>query len=222
MTQLRLPRGVAAAIAALVVTAVGCGSGGTPVSTTPVITVDNAGTELSAALLTESDVRAVPGLSTLAAIDFSKIPITENPDPRGPCGAVVPALKLDNASGRLFSSERVTIFEFVVEADAYQEAYFAALQADAVEGCPPHQSTTNVATTQTVSNVSFLPVEHLEAAAIGWTSSIEAGAPPPTSGGTWMLGASTRFSLIIVIAAEPIPSLTMDALARAAIKRITM
>ncbi|MDO8363414.1 MAG: hypothetical protein Q7V88_11000 [Actinomycetota bacterium] len=56
-------------------------------SKTPRITVDEAASDGSAFLLKEPVVRTIAGLSDVVAQDFGDVPIFENPDPRGPCGA---------------------------------------------------------------------------------------------------------------------------------------
>jgi hypothetical protein len=214
----RIVRVVAAT--AVVTLGSGCASGSADDSNTPRITLGGDDDELSGFLLTRSDVTAIDGLEQTTVTEFNEAPLFENPDPRGPCGGVVPAPDFTGAVGRVFAGSSGTLFTLVLESDAKQQSYLRALQADVREVCESHESTTNTGQTQTVSDVSILqsPVAGIEA--IGWTSKIEVGEQTGY-GGVWLIEADGRVAYIQFLGVAPLLESAMVALAQGAYERLS-
>ena len=142
-------------------------------SNTPRVEVDDDG-ERADRLLTLDQVTTALGDDRLEQADFDDVPVFENPDPRGPCGAEVPALEFcDDAVGRSFGTSDQVVFEIIsTESDALG-TYLDALIADQPDECPTYASRTNQGLMQTVSDVVLLDVAELGSRAVGWTSHIE-------------------------------------------------
>jgi hypothetical protein len=120
-------------------------------SNTPRITVGADG-PLAPGLLTQVQLRQVPGLSTAKVTSLQKAAIFEDPDPRGPCGAKVPTLSLDDAAGIAITAETIRGgAEFVRRLPAGgAKRYLDAVMADTKSGCPEYATTTNQGATQRV------------------------------------------------------------------------
>ncbi len=142
-------------------------------SDTPRITTAPPASQDRAALLTDEDLHAVPGFEGVATKEIDKLPLFENPDPRGPCGGKVPPVPLDEAFGRSFQSDRIVALELVVPSGPRQKEQLAAYQADLRPACGPYESKTRTGDTQRVSQVTPLALGDLAAPAIGWFQEIE-------------------------------------------------
>ena len=203
--------------ASTVVGLAACGSA--KVSDTPRVTVREAASDEALLLLTESDVRGIDGLSDAVAKNFNDIPVFENPDPRGPCGAVAPQLPLDDAVGRSFSSASLVVFEILVPDDAAQRDYLASLLADRTEGCPDYQSQTNLGITQTVSDVHFVDITDATTTSIAWTSTIEV-LGRQGFGGLVVLEVNGRMAFIQMQGIAPLSDDLMKSVATAALAKL--
>ncbi len=62
---------------------------------------------LSPALISASQLRRVPGFATATVVPLNEVKIFEDPDPRGPCGAKVPVLKLNDAVGLSWNAQAI-------------------------------------------------------------------------------------------------------------------
>lgn len=188
-------------------------------SNTPQITVDDSARDVSF-LLTESDVRGIDRFAGVVAQDVSDVPAFENPDPRGPCGAVVPQLPLEGAVGRAFSGPDVVVFELVVTAGAEQHDFLDAVQADQHVGCEGHESMTNLGETQTVSDTEFIDQRSVGDDGIGWTSRIDIGSRTAYGGAAAFVNGD-RMAFIQVSAASPIDATMLEALVDLAVARMS-
>ncbi|MDP1794889.1 MAG: hypothetical protein Q8K63_12220 [Acidimicrobiales bacterium] len=130
-------RGAAAAFVAVALATGACSDGGTTVAP-PATTVAFTG-PLVPALLTQSQLRRVPGFSTLVVVDVASATAFAEPDPRGPCGAPVPQLPLDDAMGTAWSSNTIRGgFQLVVRRPATElQRYMTARLRNTSENCPP-------------------------------------------------------------------------------------
>ena len=121
---------------ACLIAATGCSSSTPAASSAPPITVNSRATAASALLLmTQADVQAVDGLGGVTASEIKDVPLDQNPDQRGPCGAVVPQAPTIGATGRDFTATSAEVIELISADGAGQEAFLSALQADHHEGC---------------------------------------------------------------------------------------
>ncbi len=156
----------------------GCGLGGddqdeATKSTTPRVTTGAPASQDRAVLLTDQDLHGVAGFEGVEAREIESLPISENPDPRGPCGGKVPPVPLDQAFGRSFRSERVVVIELITPSGQRPKEQLAAYQADLRPGCGPYESKTTGDITQRVSDITPLAVGDLALPAIGWFQTIE-------------------------------------------------
>lgn len=170
--------GTAVVAAVVLLGLVGCsggegGKGGS--SRTPRITVASEAPEDQDALLTEQDLHGITGFEGVVAAEVKDVPFHENPDPRGPCGATVPAIAFEGAFGRTFRSDRVQLLQLVLPSSPRQKHQLAAYQADVRPDCPPYESGTNTGDTQRVSDITVLALDDLGVPAVGWASTIELG-----------------------------------------------
>jgi hypothetical protein len=187
-------------------------------SNTPRITL-NEGGSLSASLLTERDVRLITGLEDAVAQDLNEIPFFENPDPRGPCGGVVPQLPLTDAVGRAFSGAEIMVVQFLAPPSAEAREYVAAAQADRTTPCESFTSLTNVGTTQLVRDVEFIDLGDLAADGIAWTAVVEVGTYVQSIGGG-VLMIDDRLLTIQASSLAPIDAATVRSLLEAAVSRL--
>jgi hypothetical protein len=138
-------------------------------SNTPRITVGLEG-PLAPGLVTQPQLRQVPGLSSAKVTSLLHASVFQDPDPRGPCGAKVPVVSLDDAVGAAISAQTIRSgAEFVtrLEAGAAQR-YLDARMADATPGCPEYVTTTHQGASQRVLLVRIvrLPKEFQQALAV--------------------------------------------------------
>jgi hypothetical protein len=97
------------------------------------------------------------------AADAGTIGSTENPDPRGPCGAkiVQPDLTQDAAIG-ITSSSVLGVQGVMRPTEISAEDYLDANLDDADADCPPWTSTTNTGSTQTVTLLDVVPDQRVD------------------------------------------------------------
>lgn len=157
-------------------------------SNTPRVTVDESGSDSSRFLLDVDVVRDIGGLEDVVAQEIKDLPVFENPDPRGPCGGVVPQLPIDGAVGRAFTAPSTSAIQLVADESPVRREYLAALVADRRDGCDSYTSTTNRGDLQTVSDIRFLDAAELPDGAVAWISRID------VTGGTLYGGAA--FALV--------------------------
>lgn len=127
------------------------GHKGTNGSKTPRVTVGADG-PLAPGLLTETQVRQVPTLSSATITSLQQTTFFEDPDPRGPCGAQVPSVTLQDAVGIAIKATGLRGGAELVSRMPPGEAkrYLDARMADAHEHCPEYQTTTHQGVTQRV------------------------------------------------------------------------
>ena len=128
---------------------------------------------LSGPLLSEAEVRGIDGLLHLEAEELTELATYENPDPRGPCGAVVSQPPIRDALGRGFTALTLSVIELVVLSTETSRAYLDAVLADGVDGCGEFTSTTNRGQTQTVSEITFVDASDLPESALAWMSRVD-------------------------------------------------
>jgi hypothetical protein len=138
-------------------------------SNTPRITVAGDG-PLARGLLTQAQLRQVPGLAGATVTSLKETAVFEDPDPRGPCGARVPAVSLADAAGAAIKADTVRSgAEFVArQKPGAAKRYLDARIANAQAGCPEFETKTNQGVTQRVLLVRIvsLPEEPQQALAV--------------------------------------------------------
>jgi hypothetical protein len=137
----------------LVLVAGACGGNGNGAkgSNTPRITVGADG-PLAPGVLSQDQLRHVPGLSTATVTALDDTAPFVDPDPRGPCGAKVPAVSLREASGVLIKADTIRGgAELVLRlpAGAAQKVLDARM-ANAIAGCPEYATVTHQGVAQRV------------------------------------------------------------------------
>jgi hypothetical protein len=186
-------------------------------SDTPLITVDEG--RVDAALLSEAEVRSVEGFSAVVATEFSDVPMFENPDPRGPCGGVVPELPVgSDATGRSFLSDRAVVIQLVMPFDSNAEAFADAYLADIDDPCADFDSLTNTGATQHVSGVDLVDLVELPEGVTGvaWTGTIAIGDQSTEVAAVALQGAEDLTFLQVLSVAPIDPEALHDLAALAA------
>ena len=140
---------VVACIAALAMS--GCG-GGKGAATRPTQPTVGAEGPLAAGLLTQTQLRQVPGLSTAKVSPLQEMTVFADPDPRGPCGGKVPGVPLRDASAVAITARTIRGgAQLVARLPAgAAKRYLDARIADANDGCPEYQTVTQQGTAQRV------------------------------------------------------------------------
>jgi hypothetical protein len=165
-------------------------------------------------LLTEDELRTVPGFETGTVQAFNSVPSFSNPDPRGPCGGTATNPPLDGAAGTAYTQgNSVAAFHLVVPTTPVQTSYLTALAQDRKDPCPTWESTTNTGATQTVSNTTFVDVGDLAGEALSWTSTISSGEATAYAGVLIVVDDQVT-SLLQVQSLTPISDDTMRSFAQ--------
>jgi hypothetical protein len=147
-------RHCARALAVVVVgTVVGLAAGpAVAKSTTP--PVRSTADELKPGLMKASEVATISGLPKVRRYPLDREPLYEDPDPRGPCGAVTHPPPISEGATNVFVGSGVAVTNTVLRPGLEQaRAFMAENLADARPGCAPYQSTTNEGRVQTVTSL---------------------------------------------------------------------
>ncbi|HVT78633.1 MAG TPA: hypothetical protein VHD87_16455 [Acidimicrobiales bacterium] len=123
----------------------GCGGGSSgKKSNTAAINAGDTG-PLAPALLTQSQLRQVPGLSTAVVTSLKQTTFFADPDPRGPCGAKVPALSVKDAVGVAIKADGVRGAAQIVARlpEGTAKKILDARMADSTAGCPEFETVTH-------------------------------------------------------------------------------
>jgi hypothetical protein len=120
-------------------------------SNTPRITVGADG-PLAPGLLTQTQLRQVPALSSATVSSLQDTVVFEDPDPRGPCGAKMSAISLEDAVGVAIKAETIRSGAELITrlSSGAAKHYLDARMADAKPGCPEFETATNQGATQRV------------------------------------------------------------------------
>lgn len=206
--------GSLAAVAAFTVLAACSSDGDSTESNTPQVTVsDTAGPAATGVLLTEEELRTVPGFETGTLQAFNSVPAFTNPDPRGPCGGKATNPPLDGAAGTAYSEgNSVAAFHLIVPTTPVQTSYLSALAKDRKDPCPTWESVTNTGSTQTVSDTQFVDISDLADDGLSWTATITSGEAKAYAG-VLIIVDDTVTSLLQVQSLTPIGADTMRAFA---------
>lgn len=170
-------------------------------------------------LLLEAEVVAILGVEDLGTRDLTDEPVARNPDPRGPCGAVVVAPDLQEAQKLAFVGVDVFVVEVVLQASEEAVAYLDGLLADVTEDCADFSSTTASGATQTFRDVTFAAAANLPERALAWTNRVDVDSQT----GYIATGAFEASEYVVVIQVESgtaIPIGDIQALVRRAFERI--
>ena len=215
-----LPAMLAGATSGMLLTGLsGCGASSSAHSNTPKFTVSENGSG-GKSLLTEQEVKSIDGLADVQAKEVSDVQFFENPDPRGPCGGVVPQIPAAGAVGRAFVGSSAVMIELLSEVSAAQTTYVKSILADHVEGCGTFTSTTNTGDTQTVSETTFVPLKGIAGPAIGWTSRVDVGKATAYAG-IVVLEAHGQVAFLQLVSGKPVRPVILQQLATLATTRQT-
>ncbi|HVV35642.1 MAG TPA: hypothetical protein VHC63_03500 [Acidimicrobiales bacterium] len=121
-----------------------CGGGnGAKKSNAAAITAGETG-PLAPALLTQTQLRQVPGLSTAVVTSLTQTTYFADPDPRGPCGAKVPALSVKDAAGVAIKADALQAAQIVTRLpEGTAKKILDARMADSTAGCPEFETVTH-------------------------------------------------------------------------------
>jgi hypothetical protein len=201
-----------AAVALLAACSSDGGSDGANASSTTV--PDTAVAAANAVLLTQEELRTVPGFEQGTVQPFNSAPTFTNPDPRGPCGGKATNPPMDNAAGTAYSAGNTAVaFHLITPTTELQRTYLLALSKDRKDPCPTWESTTSKGTTQTVSDTAFVDVSDVSSDALSWTATIGAGTAKAYAG-VLILVDDQVTSLVQMQSLSPISAETMHAFAQ--------
>ena len=144
-------------------------------SSTPQISLDD-GSSLVDRLLIPDDVALISGFDGVEAHDFEEFPVFENPDPRGPCGALVSVPTLDGAAGGALTGATIGLIQLVTPASPEYQAYITTLLADQGPPCDRYISETNTGEIQNVSEIVLYDADGEGVRGVAWTSLVEVDA----------------------------------------------
>lgn len=145
-----MPVRARAAWLALVVALTASACSRSPARPAATTTTTTAVVSLDPALLSQSQLRRVPGFSNALVFPLPTLARFDDPDPRGPCGGRVPTLDLANASGTSWrNGSDAAGAQLVVRGspDALGE-YMTARIRDGVADCPAFRFRTRSGGTQ--------------------------------------------------------------------------
>lgn len=145
--------------AVLLVLSGACSSGPARPATATPTTIASTG-PLDAALLTQSQLRRVPGFATAVVAALSDIRVFADDEPRGPCGAELDPLPLDDALGAAWQTSSIRAGgQLVLRRPARQlQRYIAARIDDAQPDCPVFETKTARGETQEAKFDVAIPV----------------------------------------------------------------
>jgi hypothetical protein len=206
-------------LAAVLVIGAGCGSDDPNGSTTPRITAGPDGTGPTNAFVTASELEPLE-LGVLQTSDLSEIPVYENPDPRGPCGATSPEppLTSPDATARVFAAQTAVVVQFVQPVTMATDEFHNAARRDLRPDCDPYASTTNQGLRQRVDQINAVATEDPDV--VAFTSRVNVGSEQQIFMGAISAVGEDWYSLIQVQSAEPIDADAMAQLAASAADRI--
>jgi hypothetical protein len=120
-------------------------------SNAPRVTVVSQG-PLAPGLLTQTQLRQVPGLSTATVTSLQETAVFKDPDPRGPCGGKVSSISLNDAVGIAIKAETIRAGAELMTRlpPGGAKKYLDARMANATPGCPEYQTVTAQHVTQRV------------------------------------------------------------------------
>lgn len=149
----------ALALAVVLLLTLGACSDSRPRATPPTTTQATTGSLLGG-LITPSQLRRVPGFSTATVTGVPDVSVFADPDPRGPCGAVIVPPALTDAVGAAWESNTIRGgAQVVVRRPAAElQRYMAARIANTSQGCPPFFVTTRTGAQQEVKFESAVRV----------------------------------------------------------------
>lgn len=207
MSSWRIPAVIAAVICGAMI-ASGCSSSSSlPISKMPPISTGTGTSSQQAALLTTSDLQAIPG--TPAGVELAppsqQGTLFQDPDPRSPCGARVTLPDFSQGAKIQFDSATFAAFQIVIDLPVSEAtAFTTAWQRDTRPGCPPYKSLTNTGSSQTADLVASIPMPSLVDQATGAGMTITSNGQTVNSYGL-ILRSGGRLELDVLIAPAPLP-----------------
>lgn len=192
-----------------------------PTPTTERITSD-AGVDSSGRLLSVDDLSSIedapPGLREMGTDD---LPVYENPDPRGPCGAELEQPRMGTGDRVMFNAEGVVIVEELFDLGASKaEEALASYSEDIDPDCPTFTSQTH---TSSVQSNDFLHEVELPAEAgdaVATMSYVRMEGGLPAYAGTAMFRVDGTIGLVAIMSGSEIPDATLQDLTTAAVAKL--
>ena len=128
-----------------------CGGSKAPPPSAPQVTLSSDG-PLTPAIVGASLLRRVPGFSEAVLQPLADVTLFEDKDPRGPCGAKVPGLKLTDALGSSWTAQTIRGGAQIVVRRPAGEArrYLTSRLNDISPKCAPYTAKSAQGVTQTV------------------------------------------------------------------------
>jgi hypothetical protein len=179
--------------------------------------------ELAPALLTEDEVRsaaeAPPGLES---IDPAKAGLSEDPDPRGPCGATVEPLPVLDGAIAVFGQDDIVVVNVVLtETGGLAERLVTATAADLQPGCPAFtKEDTPFDEPQLTELVGSIDVGGLGDQAVAFQSIGLVGDNDPVYGVESLIRVGDALTAIVILSASRLPDGFVADLSAAAAARL--
>jgi hypothetical protein len=179
-----------------------------PPSKTPALPNGGGTPSQQAALLTTSDLRAIPEMPGNARVSppSKQGTLFQDPDTTSPCGARVTVPNLSNGANTQFESAIFAGFQSVVDLPLEAAVSFTtAWETDTRTGCPPYKTQTNTESTQTSDLVATIPMPNLVDQATGaWLTITNMGQTFDAY--EFLLRSAGRVDLVVLFGPNPLPN----------------
>lgn len=180
--------------------------------------------ELAPALLTEDQVRgasaAPDGLESVAP---ERANLSDDPDPRGPCGAVVEALPVLDGAVAVFGQDDIVVVNVVlVDTGGLAERLVGATIADLVAGCPAFtKEDTPFDEPQLTELIADIDLGGAGEQSVAFQARGTVGDNDPVYGVEALVRVGDDLTAIVILATEAVPEQFVQDLASAAAERLT-
>lgn len=178
--------------------------------------------DLAPALLTADEVRDAPGAPgglTIAGGD--RIDITQDPDPRGPCGAVVDAVPFDAGAVAVFGRPDVILVHLVlVDTADLAERVIDQHRSDLRPGCAPYAKTAQSGGTQQTELIREVALPDLGDESVAFLVRGVVGDAAPVYGLQTLIRRGTDLVALVLFTSEPLEDDFIRELAVTATRRL--
>jgi hypothetical protein len=178
--------------------------------------------ELAPALLTEEEVRSAPQAPPdLEAVPPDRANLSEDTDPRGPCGAEVEALPILDGAVAVFGRDDVVVVHIVLaDTGGLAERLVDATIADLAPGCAAFTKETPFENPQTTELIGEIALGDAGDESVAFQSIGVVGDAEAVYGVQSMVRIGDALSTIVMLSATRLPDEFVAALSRSAAERL--
>jgi hypothetical protein len=179
--------------------------------------------ELAAALITEEDVRgAANAPAGLESVPPDRANLTQDPDPRGPCGASVEALPVLDGAVAVFGRDDIVIVNIVLTGSGgLAERLVTATIEDLIPGCPAFtKEDTPFDEPQSTELLGEIDLGSIGDQAVAFQSTGTVGDNDPAFGVESLVRIGDDLSAIVILSSDRVDEGFAADLSRAAAARL--